>query len=222
MPIIGIIMPTMGTTQKTAQTYTDNEPRHHNLSNALFTTTQQRVLGFLFGQPMRSFFANELIALTGSGSGGVQRELKRLVESGLITVKRIGNQKHFQANPESPIFSELSGIVQKTFGVAIPLRDALAPLDDQIQASFVYGSVAKQTDTASSDIDLLILSESLSYADVMATLATIEGKLGRQVNPTIYSSQDLSRRYSEENAFIVRVLAQPKIWLKGDEHDLPA
>ncbi len=215
-------MPTMGMTKKTTQKDPANETRHHNLSNALFTTTQQRILGFLFGQPMRSFFANELILLTGSGSGGVQRELKRLVESGLITVRRIGNQKHFQANPESPIFRELSGIVQKTFGVAIPLREALTPLDDQIQASFVYGSVAKQTDTASSDIDLLILSDSLSYADVMASLTTIEEQLGRQVNPTIYSSKDLSRRYSEGNSFVVRVLAQPKIWLKGDEHDLPA
>lgn len=193
-----------------------------SLGNALFTTTQQRVLGYLFGQPSRSFFANEMISLTGSGSGAVQRELKRLLESGLATVRKIGNQKHYQANPDSPIFAELSGIVQKTFGLAMPLREALTYLDNQIQAAFVYGSVAKQTDTANSDIDILILSDSLSYADVMGALAELEGQLGRQVNPTIYSSKDLSRRLQEGNAFVARMLAQPKIWLKGNEHDLPA
>ncbi|RLB65929.1 MAG: transcriptional regulator [Deltaproteobacteria bacterium] len=193
-----------------------------SLGNALFTTTQQRVLGYLFGQPTRSFFANELIGLTGSGSGAVQRELKRLVESGLATVRQVGNQKHYQANPDAPIFTELSGIVQKTFGLAMPLREALTPLDDQIQAAFVYGSVAKKTDTASSDIDILILSDSLSYADVMGTLAGLEGQFGRQINPTLYSSKELAKRLQEGNAFVTRILDQPKIWLKGNENDLPA
>jgi len=222
MPNIGIMMPNMGTSEDMSRTLSVKDDRPTSLGNALFTTTQQRVLGYLFGQPMRSFFANELISLTGSGSGAVQRELKRLVESGLVTVRRVGNQKHFQANPDAPIFSELTGIVQKTFGLAVPLREALSSLDDQIQAAFIYGSVAKQTDTVSSDIDLLILSDSLSYADVMVVLDTLEGRLGRQVNPTIYSSKDLARRFQEGNAFVERILAQPKIWLKGNEHDLPA
>jgi hypothetical protein len=94
-----------------------------SLSAALFSNTQQRVLGLLFGQPQRSFFATELIGLSGGGSGAVQRELKRLDESGLVTVKRLGNQKHYQANPQSPIFSELCGIVQKTAEPAEPLPD---------------------------------------------------------------------------------------------------
>jgi predicted nucleotidyltransferase len=193
-----------------------------SLGNALFTTTQQRVLGYLFGQPTRSFFANEMINLTGSGSGAVQRELRRLVESGLVTVQRVGNQKHFQANPAAPIFAELTGIVQKTFGLATPLREALMPLDEQIQAAFIYGSVAKQTDTAGSDIDILILSDSLSYADVMVAMEAVEGRLGRQANPTLYTHEDLKRRLQEGNAFVGRILSQPKIWLKGNEHDVLA
>jgi len=79
----------------------------------LFTTTQQRVLALLFGQPERSFYASELIARTRSGSGAVQRELKRLVSYGLVTVRPIGNQKHYQANPNSPVFNELRGLVKK-------------------------------------------------------------------------------------------------------------
>jgi hypothetical protein len=84
----------------------------------LFTRTQQRVLGLLFGQPSRSYYATELIALVGAGSGSVQRELARLVGSGLITVRPIGNQKHYQANPESSLFYELCGIAQKTLRFA--------------------------------------------------------------------------------------------------------
>src|SRR3546814_4524526 len=121
--------------------------------SALFSGTKQRVLGILYGQPDRSFYANELIGLAVSGSGAVQRELATLASSGLVTVKSVGNQKHYQANPESPIFTELCSIVQKTVGLADPLRKALQPMSSQITAAFVYGSVAKKTDTAGSDIE---------------------------------------------------------------------
>lgn len=193
-----------------------------NLADTLFSSTRQRVLGYLFGQPERSFFANELIGLVGAGSGAVQRELKRLAESGLVTVTRRGNQKHFRANPASPIFSELCGITQKTFGLAEPLREALAPLADRIDAAFVFGSVAKKSDTAASDIDLMVVSDSLTYADLFGALEEVAGKLGRPVNPTVYSRAELARRVGEGNAFVMRVLAQPKLWLVGDDHDLGA
>lgn len=214
---MGFNMPTMGTKD---QQMPSKQPA--SLADALFSSTQQRVLGYLFGQPERSFFANELIGLVGAGSGAVQRELKRLAESGLVTVTRRGNQKHFQANPASPIFAELCGITQKTFGLAGPLREALAPLAGQVDAAFVYGSVAKKSDTAASDIDVMVVSDSLTYADLYGALAEVAGKLGRQVNPTVYSRADLFRRIAEDNAFVTRVLAQPKLWLIGDEHDLAA
>lgn len=222
MPNVGTMMPNMGSSEDMTRALPAGEAQVASLGNALFTTTQQRLLGYLFGQPQRSFFTNQLICLTGSGSGAVQRELKRLVESGLIHVRRIGNQKHFQANPDAPIFAELTGIVQKTFGLAVPLREALAPLDEQIRVAFVYGSVAKQTDTATSDIDLLIISNSLNYAETMIALEPLAEKLGRQVNPTIYSAEDLAQRHRQGNAFVTRVLSQPKVWLKGNERDLPA
>ena len=203
-----------------------NEPRSPkrtaSLADALFSSTQQRVLGYLFGQPARSFFANELIGLVGAGSGAVQRELKRLAESGLVTVTHRGNQKHFQANPASPIFAELCSITQKTFGLAGPLREALAPLAGQIDAAFVFGSVAKKSDTAASDVDLMVVSDSLTYADLFGALEEAADKLGRPVNPTVYSRAELARRIGEGNAFVTRVLAQPKLWLIADEHVLAA
>src|SRR6476646_10843134 len=123
-----------------------------SLADALFSRTQQSVLGLLFGQPDRSFYATELIKRLGAGSGAVQRELARLEESGLVSVSRVGTQKHYQANGNSPLFAELCGIVQKTVGVAEPLRAALKKLAPRIAAAFVFGSVAKRRDTTSSDI----------------------------------------------------------------------
>jgi predicted nucleotidyltransferase len=195
-------------------------PERIGLADALFSGTQQRVLALLFGQPNRSFYANELIALARAGSGAVQRELARLAKSGLATVQVSGNQKHYQANPASPIFHELCSVVRKTMGLAEPLQEALAPLAKRIDAAFVYGSVAKRSDSASSDIDLMIVSDDLTYADLYEALEAVSQQLGRKVNPTIFTPSELAKRAASGGAFVKRVLDQPKIWLKGDEHAL--
>lgn len=193
-----------------------------NLSDALFTATQQRVLGCLFGQPGRSFTVSELIQITGAGSGAVQREVARLAGSGLLNMAQVGNQKRYRANPQSPIHDELATIVRKTFGLAAPLREALLPIADAITAAFVFGSVAKGQDTASSDIDLMLISESLSYGEVMAALHPVAEQLGRTINPTLYSPVELQQRIANGNSFVTRVLSQPRIWLIGGEHDIAA
>ncbi|KFL37252.1 hypothetical protein N788_10455 [Arenimonas donghaensis DSM 18148 = HO3-R19] len=193
-----------------------------NLSDALFTQTQQRVLACLFGRPGRRLGVSELIQTTGAGSGAVQRELARLAGSGLLLVERQGNQKLYRANPESPIHDEIVAIVRKTFGLAGPLRDALAPIVDELIAAFVYGSVAKGEDTAASDIDLMIVSDSLGYAELMAALHPVIGQLGRDIHPTIYTRSELARRIGDGNAFVSKVMAQPKLWLVGAEHVLAA
>jgi predicted nucleotidyltransferase len=191
-----------------------------SLADALFSGTQQRVLGLLFGQPDRSFYANELISLTGSGSGAVQRELARLVGSGLVASRLIGRQKHYQADPDSPIFGELCGIARKTTGLAEPLREALAPLAPLIRAAFVYGSVAKRQDTASSDIDLMLVSDKVAYPEVFGALEAVSQRLGREVKPTIYSRAEWAKRIARADSFVKRVLAQPKVWLIGSDDEL--
>lgn len=191
-----------------------------SLADALFSGTQQRVLGLLFGQPGRNYYATELIKLAGAGSGGVQRELERLTQSGLVTVRAIGKQKHYQANPESPIFAELCGITEKTSGLAEPLREALQPLAPQILAAFIYGSIAKRQDTAASDIDLMIISDTLGYSDFYNTIEEIGTRLGRPLNPTIYTGKEFTKRVKDGNSFVKRVLAQPKVWLIGGQDAL--
>lgn len=191
-----------------------------SLGTALFSGVQQRILGALFGNPEKSFYRNELMRLTSSGKGALQRELDRLEQSGLVTVRAVGNQKHYQANREAPIFEELHGIVVKTFGVADVLRSALAPLGEGIEAAFIFGSVAKASDTGSSDIDLFVVSDALEYQDVIEALMPAEGIVGRKINPTIYSRAELARKRKERSSFIQRVLEQPKIFLIGSADDL--
>ena len=189
-------------------------------ADALFPAARQRVLAVLFGSPDRSFYANELIALARSGTGAVQRELASLLAAGLITVRDQGNQKHYQANAASPVFAELRGLVLKTVGLADVLRAALAPLAGQITRAFVYGSVARREDTAASDVDVLIVSDALGYAEVFGALESAAQTLGRTINPTLYTRAELARRRAQDNAFVTRVLDQPRIWLMGDEEVL--
>jgi len=215
MPKSGMIMPILGAKPRLRPS------SRRSLADALFTKTQQRVLGAIFGQPERSFYASELIREAGTGSGAAQRELAKLEESGLIVARRIGHQKHYQANAASPLYSELRSIVLKTVGLAEPLRDALKPLSSAIRAAFVYGSVAKATDQSASDIDLMIISDSLTYGEVFGALERVTRTVGRKVNPTVYTAAEFSKRARTENAFVTRVLEQTKLWVIGSEDDLP-
>jgi len=192
------------------------------VADALFSKVQQRVLAVLFGNHSRSFYANELIALAGSGSGAVQRELTQLAAAGLVTVTRIGNQKHYQANRSAPVFQELRGLVLKTSGLVDVLRSALAPLAGQVHLAFVFGSVVKGKDIVTSDIDLLVVSDTLAYRELFAALEPTTNRLRRTVNPTLYSRSEMDSRLRAGNPFVKRVLAQPKLWVIGETHDLAA
>ncbi len=191
-----------------------------NLSNALFSKVRQCVLALLYGQPDRSFHTNEVIRLTDSGTGAVQRELEKLTIVGLLTVQSIGNQKHYAANRTSPLFTELRSIVLKTFGLADVLREALAPIASQIHIAFIYGSIAKQEDTATSDVDLMLVCDDLTYADLFKLLEDAQVKLGRTIHPAFYSPAEWTRKYQANNNFLTQLIKQPKIFLIGTEDEL--
>lgn len=191
------------------------------LAEVLFSKTQRRVLGLLFGNTERSFYANEVMRFADIGIGTVQRELEAMSSCGLLTVSRIGNQKHFQANRACPIFDELRGIVLKTFGMADVLRKALAPVRDRIEVAFVYGSVAKGTDHSGSDIDLMILSDRTTYPEVLEAMGDSVQALGRVVNPVVYKVLEFRRKLAEDSSFLRRVMEHPKIYVIGSEDDLP-
>ena len=191
-----------------------------SISNALFSKVQQRVLGLIFGRPERSFYMSEIVRAVHSGTGAVERELSRLQRSGLVSVERIGNQKHYQANRQSPIFAELQSLVVKTVAMTEPIRKSLEPYSDSIKAAFVYGSVAKGTDTASSDIDLMVIGDELNYSDLYAALQNVEDALGRNVSPVFLSLKDWWRKASEKGSFVSKVNSLPKIFVLGSEQEL--
>jgi predicted nucleotidyltransferase len=199
-------MPNMGTAARRRTT---------GLADALFTVTQQRVLSHFFGQPDRSFIQQDLIESARGGSGAIRRELALLVESGLVTSTVVGKQKHFQANRNAPIFHELRGIVMKTVALSDPIRAALRPLAKRIDLALVYGSVARGEDRAQSDIDLLVVGEDLLLEELFARLTPLEKKLGRTINPTLYTRADFVRRRSNGNPFLKKVLAGQHLVLYG-------
>jgi predicted nucleotidyltransferase len=187
------------------------------LAGALFTPVQQRILGLLFGQPERRFQSAELIRLADSGTGAVHRQLQRLAGAGLVTVTRDGNQKYYQAKRDSPVFPELHGLALKTIGLAEPLKTALEPLAERIDLAFVYGSVAKGTDRAGSDIDLLVVSDGVSYPDLYEALRDAEQTLARPVNPTVLTGREWREKRAARDSFVQRISTQPKLMLLGSE-----
>lgn len=187
------------------------------LGNALFTTTQQNVLGILYAHPERSFYTKEILRLTGMGVATIKRELDRMVAAGILTLTKLGNQHHYQADPECPIYHELLSIVRKTFGIADVLHTALEQLSSDILLCFVYGSIAKSTDKAKSDVDLMVIGNDLSYSGLMDLLLPAEAKLGRAINPTIYTLNDFRAKLDENNSFVTRVMEQEKIIVMGAE-----
>lgn len=190
------------------------------IGDALFTKTRQKVLGLLYGKPENSFYTNEIVRWAGMGRGTVRRELQRLSEAGLITAQRAGNQLHYQANAQNPVFSELMGIVRKTFGIIDVIRTALIPIDAQVEQAFVYGSLPKGEDNEKSDIDLMLIGHDLNYGDVMSLLIPLEESLKRSVNPTIYNPEDFRIKLEEGSSFLTRVLQQQKWMVKGGFDDI--
>lgn len=215
IPKTGMIVPAMGTTNA-------QRTQPGGLAGALFTPVQQRVLGFLFGQPDRRFQSAELIRLANAGTGATHRFLQRLASRGLVRVEDIGRQKFYQANPDAPIHQELVAIVRKTIGLREPLREALAPLADDIECAFVFGSVASGRDRANSDIDLMVVADSVDYMMLYDALRVAEQALDRTVNPIVISPADWDRKRRGPDGFIPRVAKRPRLWVLGTHPDARA
>lgn len=191
-----------------------------NISDALFSKVRQRVLGLLYGQPDNDFHTNEIIRKTQTGTGSVQRELEKLTAAGLVISKQVGNQKRYQANRDNPLFEELQSIALKTFGLADVIRQVLQPESARIQIAFIYGSIAKSEDTAISDIDIMLIGDKLTYADVFHLLLNAEEQVGRKINPTIYTPTEWTRKLNADNHFLLQVIQQSKIFIIGTEDEL--
>ena len=187
------------------------------LTDLLFGSYRKKALSLLLLRPDTDYHVRELARLTDTSPGTLHKELARLAEAGLLLRKTQGNQVRYQANRQCPVFEELAGMLRKTTGAAEVLGSALSPLQPAL--ALIFGSVARGTETASSDVDVLVIAE-LSFADVVKAIYPAQATLGREINPVVYSPAEFQRRFDEGDPFILDVLAQPKIFLIGTEHDL--
>lgn len=188
------------------------------ISNALFTRTQQKVFGLVFGQPTKSFYTNEIIKRTGMGVATIKRELEKLSRANIITKTKIGNQLHYQANTECPVYNELVSICRKTFGLADTIHDAIEVLKNKIAWAFIFGSIASGSDVNSSDIDLMIIGD-VTYSETVEALYPVQEMVQRNINPKIYTAEEWRGLFEMENGFIIQVLEKPIINVLGDGHE---
>jgi predicted nucleotidyltransferase len=198
-----------------------DDPRAPGLATVLFGKSMRAILAQLYGRPDRRFYIREIARAARTQPSSLQRELAALTRAGIIERREDGRQVYYQANANSPIFSELKGIVTKTFGVADFVREVLRPHEKRIRVAFIYGSVAKGTEAPGSDIDLFVVGD-LPPSEISIDLDKITVELRRRVSLTSYSVDEFVRMHAEENSFITRVLARPVIWLIGDRDAVDA
>jgi len=191
------------------------------LGAALFGKSRRAVLGLLYSHPDQAFYLRQIARFSGTGIGAVQRELKRLAESGIISREAVGNQVHFQANKACPIFRELRSLIIKTAGVSDIVKTALSPLAERICVAFIFGSMASGEPHSQSDVDLLIVGD-VSLQETVTVLAPTQKSLGREVNPVIYSLIEFKEKLGNGHHFVTSVVKDDKIFLIGSEDELEA
>jgi predicted nucleotidyltransferase len=187
--------------------------------DALFPKTRRGILAATYGQPNRWWYLSELAAQLSTTPSSLQRELTSLVSSGILKQRRDGKRLYFQAENESPIFSELKGLIEKTLGIEDALRTTIKKFKTGIRCAFIYGSVARIEDHALSDVDLLVIGE-IGLSNISSPLRKLEKEFKREFNVSCYSPKEFRQKAESKNHFIVNVLESKKIFLKGDEDEL--
>lgn len=208
LPMMGILLPIMGS----------NIPPLVVVP-PLFGKTRQALLSLLYTRADETHQQEDLIRLAALGRGTVQRELEFLVRAGVARRTVRGRQVYFEANPDSPIFKELRGIIVKTGGVADTLRIALAALANRINIAFIYGSIARGRERRSSDVDVLVIGD-VTFSETAEALARTQDAIGREVNPSVFPPAEFRAKLVAGNHFLGSVLKGEKIFLIGNEHEL--
>jgi predicted nucleotidyltransferase len=186
---------------------------------SLFPKTKRTLLALMFLHPDQRYYLRQIGRLTGIGQGALQRELKNLVDIGILRGEKSEHQTFYAVNTDNPIFEELRGIVYKTFGVAEILQKVLKPLQKKIDVAVIYGSIAREEETVHSDIDLMLIG-SVTFAESSIAIGKAEKSLGRTINPTVYPTEEFRRRFNENNHFLNSVIKTPLIFLIGNEDDI--
>ncbi len=191
---------------------------HRSLSSLLFPEYRRRILGLLLLRPDEALHGREIARRTSLPAGTITRELTRLAEAGLLKREKRGNQQVYSADTSGPIYQELASILRKTSGLADVLAEALAPLAPRLRLAFIFGSVARAEETSNSDVDLMLIGD-VGFREAVELLHPTQATLGREVNAKVFAAHEFATKAGTE-AFLIDVLARPKIFLIGTDHDL--
>jgi predicted nucleotidyltransferase len=187
--------------------------------NILFGQYRQRSLNLLLLNPQQSFHVREMARLTQTTPGTLHKELSQLAEAGLLLREKQGNQIRYRANTQHPVYNELAGLFRKTMGAVSVLKDHLQTLSDQISVAFIFGSVARGSETATSDVDIVLVGDA-TFAQAVQALYPAQNLLGREINPIIYTAKEFAYKITSQEPFVLKLLTEPKLFVIGDEHDL--
>jgi predicted nucleotidyltransferase len=190
--------------------------KENNITSVLFPGTKRKILALFFLNSDKEYYFSEVVRLTGTRQGVVQRELKALTDAGILSTEKRGRQKFYKVNKNNPIFSDLRNIVFKTFGVLDQIRDVLKSLEKKIAVAFVYGSFATGEEVADSDIDLFIVGKA-QLDEIVSTLSSVESAIGREINPTLFSATEFKKKWSKKNHFLKSVAKAEKEYVIGSE-----
>ena len=190
-----------------------------SLVSALFPKTRRAVLAATLMHPDRWWFLADLARQIGVPPSSLQREMESLVAVGILLRRQEGRQVYFKPDPDCPILYELQGIMTKTLGLVDVLRETLAPFREAIKLAFVYGSIARGEELSESDVDLMIVGTA-GLADLSPPLQKAEERLGREVNPTLFSQEEFVEKLRQQNHFLRTVLDSDKLFIVGSQDDL--
>lgn len=190
-----------------------------SITSFLFAEYRRQVLGLLLLHPEMRYHVREIARLTNTTAGTLHRELSKLAEAQVLIREECGNQVYYQANTAFPIFEELTSILRKTSGLAEVLTEALAPLAEKIDAAFIFGSSARGTETAGSDVDVLIIGD-IRFSDAVKALYPTQSLIRREINPKVYTKAEWKKLTKEKNAFVKEIFQTPQIFLIGTIDDI--
>ena len=180
--------------------------------------TRARVIEWLFTHPDETYYVRQLSEILALDSTNLSKELDKLFQLGILSRTRSGNQKHYSANQESPIFVDLRNIVIKTSAIAERLRTFLKPVRDKIEIAFIYGSFASGSFSKSSDLDLMVVGD-VDYLELVALVRKLSKEIGREVNTSCFTSSEFEEKLKEKG-FIWRISHGKKIFVIGGDDEL--
>ena len=188
------------------------------LSKLFGSEARVKVLSLFMLNAGSEYYLREIAQRTGLAVRSVQRAVEDLSEIGILHRERRGNSVYFRLNGENPIVPDLKAVFLKTIGLGDLIREALAG-EQQIAVAFIYGSVAKGEETATSDIDLALIGAAWPR-DLTATLSDLERDVGREINASVFTLDEWRTRLEAGDHFVTTLLREPKIILIGHGSDL--